>query len=58
MTAPTALAQVYLNTIVGQRPLEEAVAAGRLHHNGEPDVVFYEANTDPSTLQALQGAGP
>ena len=57
VTAPTALAQVYLNTFVGQRALEAGVAAGRLHHNGEPDVVFYEANTEPSVLQALQGAG-
>jgi gamma-glutamyltranspeptidase/glutathione hydrolase len=57
VTAPTALAQVYLSAFADQRALEAAVAAGRLHHNGEPDVVFYEANTDPSVLQTLQGAG-
>ena len=28
-----------------------------MHHNGDPDTVFYEANTDQSVLQTLQSQG-
>ena len=57
VTAPTALAQVYLNAVIDNRAIDQAVAAGRIHHNGEPDVVFYEANTDQTVLQTLQSQG-
>ena len=57
VTAPTAVAQVFLNSLVGQQSLESAVIAGRIHHNGQPDVVFHEPNTDPATLQSLTAQG-
>lgn len=57
ITAPTALAQVYLNALIDQRPLDQSVAAGRLHHNGEPDLVFHEANVEQSVAQTLQNQG-
>ncbi len=57
VTAPTAIAQVYLNSVVGKQPLEQAVVAGRLHHNGEPDVVFHEPSTDQGVLQSLTSQG-
>lgn len=57
VTAPTAVAQVYLNAFIDGRALDQSVAMGRLHHNGEPDTVFYEANTDQSVLQTLQSQG-
>ena len=57
VTAPTAIAQVFLDSIIGQQPLEQAVVAGRIHHNGEPDVVFHEPNTDQSVLQSLTDQG-
>ena len=57
VTAPTAVAQVYLNALIDQRPLDSSLAAGRLHHNGEPDLAFHESNVDPSVLQALQSQG-
>ena len=57
VTAPTAVAQVYLNALIDQRPLDSSLAAGRLHHNGEPDLAFHESNVDPSVLQTLQSQG-
>ncbi len=57
VTAPTAIAQVFLNSFIDKQPLDRAVAAGRLHHNGEPDVVFHEPNTDQSVLQSLTSQG-
>jgi gamma-glutamyltranspeptidase len=29
----------------------------RIHHNGEPDVVFHEPNTDQAILQSLTAHG-
>lgn len=42
VTAATALSQVVLDTQVGGGKLEEAVAAPRVHHSGNPDVTFVE----------------
>ncbi len=57
VTAPTAMTQVFLNSVIDKQPLEQAVAAGRIHHNGQPDVVFHEPNTDQSVLQSLTSQG-
>jgi gamma-glutamyltranspeptidase/glutathione hydrolase len=57
VTAPTALAQVFLAAANDKQPLETAIAAHRIHHNGSPDVVFYEPGTDPALLQDLTQHG-
>ena len=51
--APTALTQVALATLVGGKPLEEAMNAKRLHHGGLPDLVYYEQGFDVAGLRAL-----
>ena len=55
--APTALAQVFLNSVKAKQPLANAIALKRIHHNGSPDEVFYEPGTDPAVLQDLQQHG-
>jgi gamma-glutamyltranspeptidase/glutathione hydrolase len=57
VTAPTALAQVFLRTIADKQSLDAAIAAKRIHHNGEPDVVFYEEGVPPELLQDLESRG-
>jgi gamma-glutamyltranspeptidase / glutathione hydrolase len=57
VAAPTALAQVFLGTVAAKQPLAQAIAAHRLHHNGLPDVVFYEPGSDAAMLQSLTGRG-
>jgi gamma-glutamyltranspeptidase/glutathione hydrolase len=57
VAAPTALAQVFLADVGAKQPLAQAIAAHRLHHNGLPDVVFYEPGTDAAMLQSLTGRG-
>jgi gamma-glutamyltranspeptidase/glutathione hydrolase len=57
-TIPTTLAHVLLGTLVhGQAP-ESVVAAGRLHHQGWPDVLAHEPGFDrPDLLAAMAGMG-
>ena len=57
VTAPTALAQVFLRTIADRQSLDNAIAAKRIHHNGAPDVVFYEPDTPAPMLQDLESRG-
>ena len=57
VTAPTAVAQVFLNSVIAEQPLDQAVVMPRIHHNGEPDVVFHEPNTDQAILQSLTAHG-
>jgi gamma-glutamyltranspeptidase / glutathione hydrolase len=57
VTAPTALAQVFLRTVADKQGLDNAIAAKRIHHNGEPDVVFYEEGVPQSLLQSLETRG-
>ncbi len=57
VTAPTALAQVFLAAAKDKQPLVTAIAAHRIHHNGSPDVVFYEPGTDTALLQDLTQHG-
>lgn len=56
-TAATALATVFLRAVVDEQPLPEAVRTPRIHHNGEPDIVFHEAAEVPATLEALTARG-
>jgi len=57
VTAPTALAQVFLASVEDKQPLATAIAVHRIHHNGLPDVVFYEPGTDGALLQDLTQHG-
>jgi gamma-glutamyltranspeptidase len=57
VTVPTALAQVFLRTVADKQPLDTAIAAKRIHHNGAPDVVFYEEGIPPGILQSLESRG-
>lgn len=56
-TAATAMASVFLRSVALERPLEEAIAVKRLHHNGAPDAVFYEEDTPAETLDDLSRRG-
>ncbi len=56
-TAPTAMAQVFLRSVAEGRPLAEAIAAKRVHHNGEPDMVFVEPGESREVVDALQRLG-
>ena len=57
-TIPTTLANVLMATLVhGQEP-GEVIAAGRLHHQGWPDVLAHEPGFDrPELLAALAAMG-
>lgn len=55
--AATAMASVFLRSVALERPLEEAMAAKRLHHNGAPDVVFYEQESPAEMPSSLSGRG-
>ena len=55
--APTALVWALLGVLVEDLPLEEAIAAPRLHHGGAPDLVLYEASVPPTELDALRARG-
>jgi gamma-glutamyltranspeptidase / glutathione hydrolase len=57
VTAPTALAQVFLRTVADKQPLDVSIATKRIHHNGEPDVVFYEEGVPQPLLQDLETRG-
>ncbi len=53
VTAPTALLNVALGALIDGKPLEEAINDRRLHHGGEPDLVFYEQGYDADALRSL-----
>jgi gamma-glutamyltranspeptidase/glutathione hydrolase len=57
VTAPTALLSVAVATLVGGKPLEEAMRAPRLHHGGAPDLVYFEQGYDRDRLGTLTGRG-
>ena len=57
VAAPTALLGVAVATLVGGKPLEEAMQAPRLHHGGAPDLVYFEQGYDRDRLGALTGRG-
>ena len=57
VTAPTALINVALGTLIEGRRLEEAMAARRLHHGGVPDLVHYEQGYDRESLRHLLERG-
>ncbi|HTO85280.1 MAG TPA: gamma-glutamyltransferase [Methylomirabilota bacterium] len=56
-TATTAAIAVFLDTAVLKQPLDAALAAKRIHHNGTPDTAFYEAGVSDAVLAGLQQHG-
>ncbi len=53
VTAPTAMAQVAARHYLGGEPLERALAAKRVHHNGVPDVTYHEKGLAPAVVSEL-----
>ena len=49
-TIPTALAAILAAVLFHGVPPEQAVAAGRLHHQGWPDVLAHEPGFEPAAL--------
>lgn len=43
VTAPTALVQTLLTTVLDRTPVDQAVGLPRVHHSGSPDMAFVEA---------------
>ncbi len=56
-TIITTVAQVLLQLIDHQRPLEDAIAATRVHHQWLPDRVLHEEDLDPELAAALVARG-
>ncbi|MCA9699019.1 MAG: gamma-glutamyltransferase, partial [Myxococcales bacterium] len=56
-TITTTVAQVIMQVLDYGLPLEQAVAAGRVHHQWMPDMVFYEGNLPPATVKGLEALG-
>jgi gamma-glutamyltranspeptidase/glutathione hydrolase len=57
VTAPTALMSVALSNVVNIESLRDSVAARRLHHSGNPDVVYYEQGYSETEIQNLVKKG-
>lgn len=56
-TISTTVAQVVMHVIDDSLPLDQAIAAGRIHHQWMPDVVFQEGDLLPATAKALEAMG-
>ena len=57
VAAPTATVGVALKALFDKMPLEEALAAPRIHHGGLPDLVYHEQNLDAGAQQSLTSRG-
>lgn len=57
VTAPTAVANAILGTMVERRKLAEVLAAPRVHHSGAPDAVFVESGERAANGEPLQKRG-
>ncbi len=57
VVAPTALATVVGRTMIGEEKLTTAMNAPRVHHGGDPDVLYYEKTLDAAEVSALQARG-
>jgi gamma-glutamyltranspeptidase / glutathione hydrolase len=56
-TIPTTVLQVLLNVVVYGKPLDEAIAAPRYHHQATPDQIDYESSAPRRTVDALNAMG-
>jgi len=55
--AATALARVMLEVLENERTVRDALAIGRVHHNGLPDAAFVEQGVPPAVQEALRARG-
>jgi gamma-glutamyltranspeptidase/glutathione hydrolase len=55
--AATALVRVMLEVLENERPLRDALAIPRVHHNGLPDVAFVEQALPPAVQDQLRARG-
>lgn len=53
VTAPTALMSVALSNAVNVGGLQDALLAKRIHHSGNPDIVYYEQGYNEAVIQTL-----
>ena len=53
----TSVAQVILNVLLWERPLQEAVSAPRIHHQWKPDRIMMEPTVDAAIVEGLQARG-
>ena len=56
-TIITTVAQILLHSLVYDRDIATAIAAPRLHHQWQPDILRLEADFDPAILRDLQTLG-
>lgn len=56
-TISTTVAQVLLQVIDHGLPLEAAIAAGRIHHQWKPDMIFHEDDLPKATARELEAMG-
>jgi gamma-glutamyltranspeptidase/glutathione hydrolase len=57
VAAPTALVNVAARTVLAEEPLDQAIAARRVHHGGNPDLTYHEPGVDAQILQGLRAKG-
>jgi gamma-glutamyltranspeptidase / glutathione hydrolase len=53
VTAPTALMSVALSNAFNLEELQDAMRAKRMHHSGNPDIVYYEQGYNEDVIQTL-----
>lgn len=56
-TISTTVAQVVMQVLDYGAPLEQAVAASRVHHQWMPDAIFHEGDLPAETTKALEAMG-
>ncbi|PRQ07334.1 gamma-glutamyltransferase [Enhygromyxa salina] len=56
-TITTTVAQIIIQLIDYDRPLEDAVRESRIHHQWKPDNIWYEEGMDPALKKALEKKG-
>ena len=57
VTAPTAMISVAARYLLGGEKLEVALAAGRIHHSGSPDLVYHEQSVPLAIVNGLSQRG-
>ncbi len=57
VAAPTSMVNVAARTLLAQEPLDAAMQAKRIHHEGVPDITFFEHGTDDAVQKSLLGRG-
>ena len=57
VAAPTSMVNVAARTLLAKEPLEDAMRAKRIHHEGVPDITFFENGIDDAAQKALLGRG-